>query len=154
MIVKSPGHDIQYKHKKTLKDGEVVEWLGGSEPGEQHRGELPSFVFTSYIQDWVLEKTTTQKWQWTQTKRKIQERPAFTSQKKKWEEGGNLAKWKPFRQEPFALIEPNTTEKIATLPHLHQQRLSEELRLLGVPLFPHPSLLGWYQRRLNGEDWW
>lgn len=45
MIVKSPGHDIQYKHKKTLKDGEVVEWLGVSEPGEQHRGELPSFVF-------------------------------------------------------------------------------------------------------------
>ena len=39
--------------------------LETSKPREQHNGELLSFVFAFYTLVWVLEKSMTQKCQWT-----------------------------------------------------------------------------------------
>ena len=67
--------------EETLKDGEMVDWLRASEPGEQHRGELPSFVFTLYIWDCVVENNS--EIPTATDKKKIQEKLTFISQKKK-----------------------------------------------------------------------
>lgn len=57
---------------------------GASEPRE-HSDELPSFVFGSNTLNWVLEKSTNQKCQWTH----------MCPPKK--EGKGCLPKWKTFR---------------------------------------------------------
>ena len=88
---------MEYKHKETLKDGEMVDWLRASEPGEWHRGELPSFVFTLYICDCVVENKS----EMTMATDKMKNpRKAYFYQpkkKKNWDGGW----WEPSKMKGF-----------------------------------------------------
>jgi len=75
----------------------MVDWLKASEPGEQHRGELPSFVFTLYIWDCVVENNS--EIPTVTDKKKIQEELTFISQKKKKLGGGGW--WEPSKIKGF-----------------------------------------------------
>lgn len=62
---------MQNKHKKSLKDGEKVNWLRASGFKESHDGEFSGFSFCLiYIPDWLMEKPATQKLQWKPSSKK------------------------------------------------------------------------------------
>lgn len=77
---KSPGYSIQKKHKKTLKDGQKVDWLVTSRLKEGHGGESSGFSFSLIYPTLGTEKNQSARNTNSYRPKRPQQKPVLSSQ--------------------------------------------------------------------------